>query len=421
MELNTNDLASALRGEAAAKAQLNAQQAKMEQAQQLVNTAAPTNQNRTIFDALNANMDRQRGREMQSATEPRLKQARARAAQTYGAGQIYSEGVRQENQGYSREQSRLKQAREKRIREQNLTREDEQLATKQTREDSKNAAARTEMRGDPTLFRNDTTGDELNVIMTDNGPVDSQGNRVNLAGFRKVDDANSKNAAYGGRSRAAAEREALNLYNRRSSVDSLASIALEFTDTEIKELQDIRSRLGKKIALAVTPQDFEQVVEGEFEGYTPKIKAFMNELRRGGAQLRNDLFGSALSKNEARSSEGFSSAAGGLSLSDIMLRLGTLDDRTVENLTNLDAAYNEDFSTRRQYETMSAYRRRQKEGEQTLGETVLNSAQNMLDSGQRMPPDDRAALNWILKNGKKDPAKAKRALEAIQKGVGSDG
>jgi len=395
MELNTNYLASALRGEAAAKAQLNAQQANMEQAQQLVNTAAPTNQNRTIFDALNANMDRQRGREMQSATEPRLKQARESAAQTYGAGQIYSEGVRQENQGYNREQSRLTQAREKRIREQNLTREDEQLATKQSREDSQNAAARTEMRGEPTLFRNDTTGDELNVIMTDNGPVDSQGNRVNLAGFREVEEDSgipSRLSVFTGLNSAQKTRAETYLNNTKK-IDNMAGIAQSMTEPEQRSFNDLATRVSREIGKGVTPERLRQIVTDSFD-LTPKQKDFMTRVYSLTQEERNRLFGSALTKTEKEISEAYMPGAGGLTLPIMMMRMGVIHDNSMTGLETIGQLTGSDVMSLAPAENVQSYR--------AMTEEKMNAKAG----------EDSEAVEWAKQNPN-DP-RAKQIMELNQ-------
>lgn len=352
MEPNPNALAEALREEAAAKARLDAQQSKMKQAQQLINTAGPTSQNRTIFDALGANFDRQRGREMANEVEPKLKKARERAAATYGSKQIYDATRQQDATQYDRRQSRLKRTRQQMLDQQAAEQrriENERAAAQNAQEQRQFEIEQGNTRGTPEAYQRigDPT-DVMNVIMTPEGPrrTDENGNLVpvSINGYEPVPDV--AGGGRGGRSYVASSKKANEYYDQMSSADRAIEIADTFNPQELATLEDVQPRLKKLFAKELAPAAFEQLIVGEFDNITPKMRRFLAEVNLGGAEIRNDLFGSALTTNEQRLSNDFSAAAPGLRLSAIKRRLGTGFKRASDGLKNIDRAYDEDFYDR---------------------------------------------------------------------------
>jgi len=376
MPLNTDpsvqNLAKALRGEAAAKMQLEARQSDMAEARRLQQTPGGGN---NIFDALSGNMDRQRGREMMNEVQPRLKKAREQAAQTYGAERLYEAQQNVETTQYERKQARLKKALDARNRQEKLAREDAETARLQGNVE----AGREAFKGRGETWVNPDTNDKINVYSTAQGPVDSQGNRVNTKGYVKASSIEApelepetslsdKNAAIM-RGLSASERADADKYiNRRKGVDRASNIAQKFTPEDVKALNEVKNRVGKQAAEGITPQAFEAILEGEMSTMTPRVKQFYNQLRAGDMQLRHEFFGSALTEPELRYSGGVMASTPGLSLDDVMLRLHGLNERNNYELGTFSNTRGVNFDLG-EYEGLSKYRtqRRKNLAEQALG------------------------------------------------------
>jgi hypothetical protein len=384
MEFDANRLAQALRGERTAKAELSTQQAQMQRGQDLVDNTPSGGRN--IFSALSGNMDRQRGRELISSTRPRLKRATEQYANAAGAGKMYDARQQAEQKQYDRERDTTSDALKAEQQEYDRGQTAGALGRTMAEMRAKRGVEGGDKQGRPVDFvnRNDPT-DIITAFETKNQGYQTAEGTPLTDEYKLYEEPASEGSGGGRRSPLArAQTEALKQYKIRGNADRIAGVAKDFTPAEVKTLEDLRGRLGKSLAKAVTPLAFTAILEGEFDSYTPRIRTFLNQVRSGSAEVRNQLFGSALTATETESSNGFLAGADGLKLSDIMRRINQIDKTSADTLNSLDASGGEagySFADYNPWENLSGYNTQQLELRQS-----------------QAGPQQQAALEWLKNN-----------------------
>lgn len=368
-----NKLAAALRAGAEAQADVEGLQSQYDSANSLVNTGAPAA--RSFLSGIVGNLDRQRGREQLRDVQPRLQAARRAAAEGKVAETMYGYETDADKTQYSRGRDDINDQ----WREGGVGR-----ALKQA------AGIRRQQNADASSKHmiNVKTGDQATVQQNKfTGQLTIDGTPVNSSDWVDYNRPPSKSGGSGGSGadRAAAQKEAYKLYTLRTDVEDVSSIAKNFSQEDVKQLEDVHTRLKHKLIDTMTPEAWEQFAETELKGYSPEVKRFLNRVRTGSAELRHSLFGSALSSGERRLSEGFLPSAGGLSLSDVMLRLDEIDGRSGRKLENLDTSYNTDFSTRRGFKGLTEWKDTLREAEKAAPVKTTTA-------------EDDAALKWLKEN-----------------------
>jgi hypothetical protein len=377
MEFDATTLANALRGEEVARANLSATQAEYDRAQQL---ADRKNTGRTIFSALGNNAARARGRQQVSDLQPRLSEARKQAAETYGAKDLYSAELGADKLAYSRGRNEKQDAlnaanTEYRQEQDTLNREWQEgapnralkLATNQQNLKKDNFS------GSGTLYENLTTGDKITAFMTPSGPVDAAGSPISTD-FTPVQSSGGSSGG-GGRTAVGPKRDAVEHLNMRGAVDRIATTASSFNNDDHFELQSSMKRFKTKLALSLTPSQWEQFVEGEMKGKSDNIRNFLLQVRKLGARERNALFGSALTNTEYKSSETFSPAAQAVAMKEMMRRISLIDAEAVEGLENIDYVNKTGYG-QKEYSALDEWEKEQKTPETSTSTEGLQTNAN---------------------------------------------
>jgi len=354
MAYDLNQLAGALRGAAEAKGRVNALAPQVQQAQSMADTeyAQPTASTGYVspMQAIANALRKDRGTKKLRELQPQVASATQQMAEADNASTMYGLQQARDKQTYDRSRnaaSDLVAAEERDETKRKFGLTNTLAKQKQSFEEGK----RSEIK-----MQNTYTGELSSGAVGADGTFYIDGSPVSHDEWVEYDKPTSSGSAGGGgRSRAKAEEEAFKIYKRRGDINTIASVASKFTPVEVKELEDLRSRFGNKFLTDITPNSWAQMMEGELSGYSPTIKEFLNKVRSASGEIRHELFGSALTEGETRSSEGFLPAAQGLKLSDIMRRLTMLDKSSVQYLQDLDSAYNETFTGRRNYNALSDY------------------------------------------------------------------
>jgi hypothetical protein len=400
MEFDAKSLAAALRGEEAARANLAAMQDEQKQAQAM---ATRQNTGKTIFSALGNNAVRSRGMSQVKEIQPRLAKARQQAASTYGAKDLHNAARVAEQTEYSRgrdtasdqqsaaalaltaENRAIQEAQDaaalQLTAENRVTQEAQDAAALQlTAENraSEQAAAQAkldrELAAEKAKIALEQERYDAKEVVRENAltaSVAAAGETKRLEAEeveREVAQQEFENAQQliendlatriqDPTERAGAQKESFEHFSSRAAVDSIAKTAAEFTPEEVATLQGFRQRFGRQLAQAVIPNDFQQMIEGEYKTYTPRVKKFLNQVRSENAAIRHALFGAALTPTEKASGETHLLGATGLALDDIMLRLGEVDGKAVRGLQSLDNAYSpgRPYATRGDYTALSGY------------------------------------------------------------------
>ena len=382
MEFDAKSLAAALRGEEAARANLAAMQDEQKQAQAM---ATRQNTGKTIFSALGNNAVRSRGMSQVKDLQPRLAKARQQAASTYGAKDLHNAARVAEQTKYSRgrdtasdqqsaaaleltaenraiqeaqdaaalqltaENLASTQAAAQAKLDRELAAEKAKIALEQERYDAKevvreNALTASVAAAEETK-RLDAEEVEREVAQQE---FEKEQKRIENDLATRIKDPTE---------RAGAQKESFEHFSSRAAVDDIAQTVAEFTPEEVATLQGFRQRFGRQLAQAVIPNDFQQMIEGEYKTYTPRVKKFLNQVRSENAAIRHALFGAALTPTEKASGETHLLGATGLALDDIMLRLGEVDAKAVRGLQALDNAYSpgRPYATRGDYTALSGY------------------------------------------------------------------
>lgn len=399
MELSPDYLANALRQEAGAKAELQAQQAQQQRLQQQADAPIPqAGRNGSFLDTVAGYVRRDRMNDKLNQMQPKLKRAREQYAQNYGSGDIYD--ARVDRAAAEEEQRRyaLKRARQQRLDQQETARDQRNYKAEQREITHLGTFL------DPA----DPTKPAINAFRrADGSVVDSEGNPVSLRGLEERGSA-AGGGGGSGRVYSWEQKRASELYDRMSNIERAMSISEDFTPEELATLEDLQPRLKKAAIKAVTPEAFTELVKGEYDDMTPRMREFMNEVAYGGSQLRNELFGSALTTNEQRSSNEFIANAPGIRLSAIKRRLGTTFKDARDGLQNLDTAKGPDsdylarvddrFGATRTYLRAQQEAKNDGDGDAEAQEKGLKAGvQKLIDNGN-FSGDDLEALKWARDN-----------------------
>ena len=311
MEMSADKLAEALRGEAAAKANLEAQQDQMQQADALINGERRPGSG--IFGALSNNLKRSRGYEQRREVEPRLKQARQAYAQSYGAKQIYETQVGEEN----RRLTRARQAEQDRIAADQIAYGRGQDEQDINREDAEIERGLNEVNSVATFI--DTLNPDAPPVrghITAQGAFDAQGNPL-PGNFVEQQ---------GGRNPGGVEgyRDLTTNLNTIGRVDNAIRVAQDFTADDFKSLVS-STTLKEGLKSSMSPEVFDQFIQANASSFSPRVKAFMERVAFLSAAQRKEFFGAALTAMERADSQKYTPAATSAALEAIIRRLGLFD------------------------------------------------------------------------------------------------
>ena len=314
MEMSADKLAEALRGEAAAKANLEAQQDQMQQADALI-----TGERRPgsgIFGALGNNFKRSRGYEQRREVEPRLKQARQAYAQSYGAKPIYEAQVGEEN----RRLTRARQAEQDRIAADKIAYGREQDEQDINREDAEIERGLNEVNSVTTFI--DTLNPDAPPIrgrITAQGAFDAQGNPL-PGNFveQRTQQGGREPGGVGG------DKAITTNLNTIGRVDNAIQVAQGFTADDFKSLVS-STTLTEGLKSSMSPEVFDQFIQANASSFSPRVKAFMERVAFLSSAQRKEFFGAALTAMERADSQKYTPAATSAALEAIIRRLGLFD------------------------------------------------------------------------------------------------
>jgi len=313
--MSADKLAEALRGEAAAKANLEAQQDRMQQANALINGERRPGSG--LFGALSNNLRRSRGYEQRREVEPLLKQARQAYTQRYGSKQIYEAQVSEENSRLNR----ARQAEQDRIAADKIAygrRQDEQDIN---REDAEIERGLNEVNSVATFI--DTLNPDAPPVrgrITAQGAFDAQGNPLPGNFVEQSTQQGGRNP--GGVKGFTALTTNLNTIGR---VDNAIRVAQDFTADDFKSLVS-STTLTEGLKSAMTPEVFEQFIQTNASSFSPRVKAFMERVAFLSSAQRKEFFGAALTVMERADSQKYTPAATSAALEAIIRRLGMFDE-----------------------------------------------------------------------------------------------
>ena len=192
--------------------------------------------------------------------------------------------------------------------------------------------------GSPTNYTNSTTGVKLKVWNTKKGLVDSRNRPVtSLEGFDKDATKTTQVPNFNGYGNDITDKLATNHALLMGSADRVGAKANALSATAVAEIDSGSVRLGEFLLDTFTPKKANAMVKSEFSGYSPEAKDFLVGLARMSADERHELFGAALTEGEELSGEKFLAFVQGLTLEQIMSRVGDTYRNNEDKLRSLDA------------------------------------------------------------------------------------
>ena len=183
----------------------------------------------------------------------------------------------------------------------------------------------------------DGQGNEINVAMTDNGPVNSQGELTNLQGFKRAREIpKTEFVDMVKRLPSTTQKDTLKSYNALGTLADISSTAQTFEPSDYESLNKAALDVAVK---AATPAEFENYVFTNLKDVSPKVKAYLESIYAYSAQRRKDLSGSALTRMEKALSDMFLPSANGSNFSDTMRRIDREAKDHYRTLGNIDQLY----------------------------------------------------------------------------------
>lgn len=325
-EANPNWLANIARGQGAQSELSNVLRGpQMQQAMQLQNARmAPLQQNGlatrtpTLFDAFAQMSQNHRGNQQAKALQAQAQALRGEA-QAGQQAQLEQESFRRD-EDYQRRLDAQKMAYEQ---NRNLAQE-------------ARAARGKEMRGDAETWVNNA-GDQFNIYNTANGPVDSQGNPVNLDGMRRqTEDSKASFSKLMQRIPSADRRGALDSFDELSSLSDINAAARKFTPEDFVKLNQAGVDTAVK---GLTPAAWENYVQNNLKDYSPAVKGYLEKVNAYSAMRRKNLSGTAVTVMENQLNQTFLPNATGSNFEDMARRIDSEAQRNINALQNIDRLY----------------------------------------------------------------------------------
>lgn len=206
------------------------------------------------------------------------------------------------------------------LQRQDFIRQQQQDFQRQIAEDARRSNAQ-QFRGGMEVWTNDD-GETVEFAMTGEGPKDSQGNPVDLSGFRPVEKTTAGRFGISNLP-AAGQREVAGVYGNIRKAQDIKSIAGDMTQEDADSLNNV---FANRSIQAMTPMEFENFVTNNMRNFSPRVKRFLEATASLGAEQRHALFGAALTRAEKGSAERFIVGADGLDLGDGLSRVDTFVD-----------------------------------------------------------------------------------------------
>jgi len=324
-----NALANALRADAARKGEIQGLTEQLAVAQKRANTGTP--QANSMLSGIVGNIDRHQGRTDVNDLRPRLDKARQAAAQHAGAQAIYNANVADEKTQYAQGRD----VKDDAWREGALKR-----AIEQKRQERGLSAG--DISGNGTSYIHPETGEKVVVFNRQDGPVDSQGNRVNLNGFVPYGQWSSAMTA---RSKArsgasgikptGSERKTANEAKRlQGVVADLAKLRGEMSEKGLAEL-DSPITQG---ALSVLPNVGQRWGEEAFYS-DPTTRKYMSRLARLESRLSQLASGLAVTGFEMSDRQKWSPNAPGISDAERAKRLSNINKDLISEVSTFNEYY----------------------------------------------------------------------------------
>lgn len=204
-------------------------------------------------------------------------------------------------------------------------------------------AAAGQIKGPFRSWVNEETGEMITASNTAEGAIDSQGQPVNLDGFRPYEPPRA--AAGGGRAYAHTQKKAIPAVATLKNINQVRGMADELDENDVGELNDLTEQI---FAQTLAPKAIEEYIESNWMNYSPRVKRYLSAMRAITAQARHALTGAALTRFEERITNAFlpTPTTKGLTVEDRMSRLGNLYDRARTELEAIDEVTGTEFSNK---------------------------------------------------------------------------
>lgn len=341
MAYDLAQLTEALRTGAAAQGTAATLAPQIKAAQGAVDT--PTAQLRpqmgmySVLSEIGNAMKRDRGQAELDTLQPRLQAAMQAQAEAKNAGTLYDAQRQADQTTYERSRNAAGDliAADERKWERSADPRALKLAMDKLKQ--KRDLESGDITGTGKTYANPDGSEPVTVFNTQAGPVNERGEAVDLTGkVPYTAPTSGKSGSGGGGYTTDLNKLANKALITMTKADRVGGIGNALTQEDKAQLNSTGDRWKQILMRGFSPSGARALIGSDLSGFSPEVKNFVVAVSRLSAEERHELFGAALTQGEAESSEDFLARVRGLSLDEMMARMGDTYSSNAEVLRVAD-------------------------------------------------------------------------------------